>query len=104
MPVLKLIRDAERLYVEGNKRRAIKYLEKAVRQLRGREQAMPDWADVGAMFELSGVSPSSGVFTVVEVDRGKPWSITGERLGRGGVEERTTLRQGDHARFRRRLP
>ena len=101
MSVLKLIRDAERLYVEGNRRRAIKYLEKAVRELRGSTQAMPDWVDVGVMLELSDASVR-GVFTVVEVNRGKPWSITAERLGRGGVVERATIRQGDIHRFRRR--
>lgn len=102
--VLKLIRDAELFHVVGNHRRAIKCLEKAARELRGLAQVLPNWVEVGrevlvdGRFELLDGSRPSGVYAIVKVDRGEPWSVTGEKVV-GGVMDRLTIRQGDGLRF-----
>jgi hypothetical protein len=96
---LGLVRDAERLIVEGSTSKAIKRLEKAIRELRGARQQIPEGVEVGASFEMEDGSRRSNTYVVTDVVRGKRWSVTGERMVRG-VVDRVVVRAGDRLRWR----
>jgi hypothetical protein len=81
---MNLIEDAQQYITAGDRRRAIKSLEKAVRELRSPAQRLPKWVVVGAKFEMEDTESCGGFegfdFTVVKVNGGISWSF----LGLGG--------------------
>lgn len=100
--VLGLIRNAERAQVEGNRRKAIRLLEAALRVLRSPSQLLPDWVQVGESVS-SGKGSDRLVYTIVEVNRKeRGWSFVGENMDLGGREHRMSFRQGSGKRSWRR--
>jgi hypothetical protein len=85
--VLTCLRDAERFVREGDRRRARKRLEEALRELHRPMQRLPAWVVPGVKVQWMG-EPPHHVYTVVSVDRSKPdWWFSAERTDEHGTKE-----------------
>jgi hypothetical protein len=86
---LSCLRDAERLYQEGQRGRVIKKLEAALRELRNPPQGLPTWVKPGARLVWKSVFKQtiSDTMVVTEVHRERPdwWFRTERRDADGGI-------------------
>jgi hypothetical protein len=92
--VVTCLRDAERLYHEGQRGRVIKKLEAALRELRNPLQALPVWVKPGSRLVWKSVFKQKirDTMIVTVVHREKPdWWFKAERRDDNGIVTSSTV-------------
>ena|SRR5271157_6353913 len=96
------LRDAERFFYEGQRGKARKRLEEALRELRRPMQRLPSWVVPGVLVQWMGELPHD-IYKVISVDRDKPdWSFQAERLIPGGSRALMSFHREAGKRYWRR--
>jgi hypothetical protein len=98
------LRDALRFHQEGQRNRAIKRLEEAIRLLRRPLPALPKWVVEGARVQWADGChyELKDTFLVTEVHRENPWWFRCERtLADGSVVSKVTFEQETFEHTRR---